>query len=190
MATIEIEGDELTIKMHGWDKLLALKSSMTLPLRDISNVTVRPPDARGEGQISAVRVAGGYIPGVLQTGHYWITSGLSGGTRALLASLEVAEKALAAWKHGAGGAKARATDHLREATREVREAVAAGNLVADDDAGWAFYNIHDADLTLGFDVANHRVRRVVVEVEGESPESAAARIMAALEGSKPYREPA
>lgn len=190
MATIEIEGAELTVRMHGWDRLLAFKSSLTLPLKDISNVVVRPPDSRGDGDIFAVKVAGGHLPGVLQTGYFWITRGLTGGTKEVLDSLEAVEKALLKWKHGGAGARARAMEHVQAAAKEVQEAIGREDLPTDEDRGWGFYDIHDADKTIGFDVDNHRVRRVVVEVEGESPESAADRLRAALAGAKPYRDPA
>lgn len=188
MATIEIEGEELTVRMHGWDKLLAFKSSLTLPLRDLSNVTVRPPDARGEGDIFAMKVAGGYLPGVLQTGYFWVTRGLTGGTKDVLESLEETSRALEKWKHGNAGARQRAQEHVQAAIHEVKEAIRTEELPSEEDRGWAFYDIHDADKTIGFDVAHHRVRRVVVEVEGETPEAAADRILAALAAANPYRD--
>lgn len=188
MATIEIDGDELTIRMHGWNKLLAFKSSLTLPLRDVSNVTVRPADARGEGDIQAVKVAGGYLPGVLQTGYFWITRGLTGGTKDVLDSLTDAAQALDKWKHGGGGARERTQEHVRAALEEVRAAIESEGLPAEEDRGWGFYDVFDGDKTIGFDVANHRVRRVVVQVEGETPEQAAERIRAALAAVNPYRQ--
>ncbi len=190
MATIEIEGDELTVRMHGWDRLLAFKSSLTVPLKDISNVTVRPKDAHGNGDIFAVKVAGGHLPGVLQTGYFWITRGLTGGTKEVVDSLDAAETALNRWKHGGSGARARALKHVQDAAKEVHDAIGREELPTDEDRGWGFYDVHDADKTIGFDVENHRVRRVVVEVEGETPESAAERLQAALAGIKTYRDPA
>jgi hypothetical protein len=189
MATIEIEGGELTVRMHGFDKLLAFKSALTVPLRDVSNVTVRPADARGEGDILAVKVAGGYLPGILQTGYFWVTRGLTGGTKHALEALEAAEKALGHWKHGDKGPRERALVHLRAALQEVKGVVEEENLSTEEDKGWAFYDVHDADKTIGFDVEHHKVRRVVIEVEGESPEAAADRIRAALTGAAPYRSP-
>ena len=34
MATIDIQGDHLVVHIHGWDVVLALRSTLTIPLPD------------------------------------------------------------------------------------------------------------------------------------------------------------
>lgn len=186
MATIEITREEVVIRMHGWDKLLAFKSSLAVPLKHIANLVVRPADARGEGVIHAVKVAGGYIPKVLQTGYFWATGGLDGGTKHALAALSGADKALRDWERGHAH-RERALVQLASAQKEVNEAIAEEGISVDEETGWVFYDVHDPDRTIGFDVLNQKLRRVVVEVDDETPEEAIAKIAGALAPASPYR---
>ena len=72
MIDLRIEGDELVLKMLGWDKIWALKSELRVALGDISDVR------RAENLSwlpSAVRCPGTCLPGVITAGNYWKLSG-------------------------------------------------------------------------------------------------------------------
>ena len=45
---IEIRGGDLVVQIHGWDKLLALRSTLTIPLSHVKGASARPPDAKYE----------------------------------------------------------------------------------------------------------------------------------------------
>jgi hypothetical protein len=120
MATIAIDGDELIITMHGWDKLLTLRSKLEVPLDNIRSVTVRPAEGRYD-ETPGIKVAGGYLPGKLATGYFWI-----------------------------------------------------------DERGWAFYDVHDPEKTIGLDVSGQRTKLIVVQIDDETPEDAAEKIRRAL----------
>ena len=49
----------------------------------------------------------------------------------------------------------------------------------EEGKGWAFYDLHDPDKTIGIDVEHAKVRRIVIEVDGITPEEAVQRIKAA-----------
>lgn len=42
MATISIDGNQLTVEVHGADKLWALKSRLTIPLKHVRGATADP----------------------------------------------------------------------------------------------------------------------------------------------------
>ncbi|MEV4344900.1 hypothetical protein AB0J83_10530 [Actinoplanes sp. NPDC049596] len=67
MATVEIEGGDLVVRVEGMDKLWALKSSLTIPLANVRGATNDP------GMVSepkGVRTAGTYVPGVVVAGSF------------------------------------------------------------------------------------------------------------------------
>jgi hypothetical protein len=69
MASIELRGRSLIVHIHGWDKLLALRSTLTIPLSHVTGVRARPPEGyfddavieswRGIGTLVRGRVAAG-----------------------------------------------------------------------------------------------------------------------------------
>lgn len=70
MATIEIKDQTLLVTMEGMDKILALRSSIAVPLAHITGVTARPDIAKVmympvESQFRGVRNPGHVIAGTL-----------------------------------------------------------------------------------------------------------------------------
>lgn len=184
MATVHISDDELLIEMHGIDKLWALRSSMTIPLAHIRDVEVRPKDAHVDNMKGALRV-GSYIPGHVLAGYYWMP-GIGVNAAAVFEGLGHAEQAIKAWPEGEatpreGSHRDKALEHLARATEAMRMAAEElGVDPSDKGRGWAFYELHDPEKTIGFDVAGEKIRRVVIEIEGQTPEAAAEAIQAAL----------
>ncbi|GAA0522053.1 hypothetical protein Ade02nite_63570 [Paractinoplanes deccanensis] len=67
MATVEIEGDDLVVRVEGLDKLWALKSSLTIPLHNVRGATNDPGIV---GEPKGVRTAGTHMPGVVVAGSF------------------------------------------------------------------------------------------------------------------------
>jgi len=70
MATIEIKEQALLVTMQGMDKILALRSSIAVPLAHITGVTARPDIVKVmympvESQFRGVRNPGSVIAGTL-----------------------------------------------------------------------------------------------------------------------------
>lgn len=185
MPTIEITNSELHIHMHGLDKLWALRGSLVIPLDKIHNVAVRPEDADIWKSHAAFRV-GSYLPGYVTAGYYYCSKGLGANAAAVTAALAGARRAVEAWPDAAdtprtSSPKTRALDHLRHAEDAMRAAAEAEGIPPDDDgSGWAFYDVHDSQRTIGFDVEGQKIRRVVIQIDGETPEAAAERLRAVV----------
>jgi hypothetical protein len=67
VATVDIEGADLVVRVEGMDKLWALKSSLTIPLANVRGATADPgivKDPKG------VRAPGTYVPGVVVAGTF------------------------------------------------------------------------------------------------------------------------
>ena len=177
MATLQIEDGQLVVRIHGMGKLLALRSSLTIPLEHVKAVEVRPADARGEGNVKAYRVAGTYMGSTL-AGYFWASEGLGGSPGPVLASLEHARESVQAWPNDA---RAPALEHVRQAEQIVREAAErAGYQANDRGRGWVFFEVHEPDKAIGIDLEHETLRRIVVQVDDETPDAAAERIRAAL----------
>lgn len=185
MPTIEITATELQIHMHGLDKLWALRGSLAIPLAHIRNVVARPSDADIAKSPAALRV-GSYLPGYVTAGYYYCPKGLGGDAAHVLSALDAAKKAIEQWPEGPStpreaSHKTHALEHLARADEAMRAAIeAAGGSPEDDGSGWAFYDVHDVEKTIGFDVEGPKIKRVVIQLDDESPEAAVARIEAAL----------
>jgi hypothetical protein len=67
MATISIDGSDLTVDVHGLDKLWALKSRLTIPLAHIRGATVDPGIV---GKSKGWRGPGTHVPGVIVAGTF------------------------------------------------------------------------------------------------------------------------
>jgi hypothetical protein len=74
MTEYQIEGDTLKLTVEGMDKLWALRSHLSIPLRDISEVVADPE--RGAGGFSGVKLGGARIPGILQAGTFLGAGGM------------------------------------------------------------------------------------------------------------------
>lgn len=173
MASIEIAGDNLVIHIHGWDKLIALRSTLTIPLAHVKHAIARPGDARYD-EMEGVRLAGGYWPGSFAAGYFWVTGGLGGTYAAALEQLEGVRDRLAK-DEGAEAARAQ----VEAAVAEVKKKLADQKL-PEASRYLAFYDVHDPERSIGLDVEHERLRRVVVQLDEEDPEAAAARIVAAI----------
>jgi hypothetical protein len=186
MATIHIKNDELVIEMHGMDKVWALRSSLAIPLASIRGVQARPKDAHVENMKGALRV-GSYVPGYVLAGYYHLSDGLGPNAHAVFDSLDHAKKAIEAWPEKAGaprvpGDRDVALEHLARATDAMRRAAeAAGVSPTDTSSGWAFYEVHDPDKTIGLDLGGGKIKRAVIEVQDMTPEAA----VALIEGARP-----
>jgi hypothetical protein len=174
MASIEISGDSLVIHIHGWDKLLALRSTLTLPLAHVKNAVARPGDAKFD-QMEGVRLAGGYWPGSFAAGYFWVTGGVGGAPSTALERLTSAREQLASTGEAGAAAMARVDDAIAEVKRMLDTAK-----LPDVSHYLAFYDVHDPEATIGLDVEHERLRRVVIQLDEEAPEAAAARVMAAI----------
>ncbi len=67
MATILIEGQNLTIEVEGLDKLWALKSRLTIPLAHVRGATADPGIV---DEPKGWRGPGAHIPGVIVAGTF------------------------------------------------------------------------------------------------------------------------
>lgn len=186
MPTIEITTTELCIHMHGLDKLWALRGSLVIPLERIHDVVARPKDADITKSPAAVRV-GSYLPGYVTAGYYWCPKGLRANAAQVLALLGSSREAMEKWPESAGtprepSHKSKALEHLRRADEAIRAAIAEEGVSPEDDgSGWVFYDVHDVEKTIAFDVEGQKIRRVVIQVDDETPEAAAERLREAIE---------
>ncbi len=177
MATIKIADGNLVIEMHGMDKFWALSGSLTIPLAHVKNVEVRPKDAHITSRTKAIRV-GSYIPGVVLAGYYYMLDGVGANAAAVFESLERCKEAIEAWPRGDASTRDashrdKALDHIARATDEMKNAASEQGVdPADKGRGWAFYELHDAEKTIGFDVTGEKIRRVVIQIDGMTPEQA------------------
>jgi len=178
MASIEITGDNLVIHIHGWDKLIALRSTLTIPLAHVRNAVARPGDARYD-EMEGVRLAGGYWPGSFAAGYFWVTGGLGGATATALERLEGARERLAE----TGDAGAFALAQVDAAIGEVKKMLEIAKL-PEATRYLAFYDVHEPDKTIGLDVEHERLRRVVVQLDEEAPDAAVNRVLTAIDGGQ------
>lgn len=127
MARITIEDGQLVVHIEGLDRILALKSSIRVPLAHVRAVTPRPeiPSALNW---RLIRAPGTLVPGVVRAGSFY---------------------------------------HVGE--------------------GWYFFDVHDPEKSVAIDLADEHYKRLVVQVDGERPEEAAARIAAAVSALPPRR---
>jgi len=72
-GTVTINGDKVVFELHGIDKILAIKSSITVPLRHIKSVSTEKVDWK---PLKHLKVAGSFMPGVVKDGRYLTSDGL------------------------------------------------------------------------------------------------------------------
>jgi hypothetical protein len=72
-GTVTINGDKVVFELHGIDKILAIKSSITVPLRHIKSVSTEKVDWK---PFKHLKVAGSFMPGVVKDGRYLTSDGL------------------------------------------------------------------------------------------------------------------
>lgn len=178
MAKIELTSDELIIHVTGWDVVLALRSTVRVPLAHVAGATARPADAHFDG-MKGIRLGGGYWPGSFAAGYFWVT-GSEGETRqASLHSLEAAERVLSSGGADPSGSWGRALDQTKSAIATVKQALGEEGL-PELEKYLAFYDVHNPDEAIGIDVRGEKVKRLVIQIEGETPDQAVLRIREAI----------
>jgi hypothetical protein len=73
VGTVTIKGDKVVFELHGIDKILAIKSTMTVPLKHITSVSTEKVHWKPFRQL---RLAGSFMPGVVKDGRYLTSDGL------------------------------------------------------------------------------------------------------------------
>ena len=68
MARVEVEGTSLVVHVEGVDRILALKSTVTIPLQHVAGVDKDVAEAKR--RYLGLRLPGTYIPGVVTAGTY------------------------------------------------------------------------------------------------------------------------
>jgi hypothetical protein len=66
-GTVRIEGENLVLELHGVDRILAFKRSMTIPLKHIVSVSPEKADWKPFQQVKAL---GTDVPGLVKDGRY------------------------------------------------------------------------------------------------------------------------
>lgn len=94
MATLQIKDQNLIVTIEGMDKILALRSSITVPLAHITGVTARPDITKVmympvESQFRGVRNPGSVVAGtlVMSDGSGYVFCDVHDETRALAIEL-------------------------------------------------------------------------------------------------------
>jgi hypothetical protein len=67
VAHVSIDGGDLIVEIEGLNKVWALKSRITIPLRNVRGATVDPGIVR---EPKGVRAPGPYVPGVIVAGTF------------------------------------------------------------------------------------------------------------------------
>ncbi len=178
MASIEIKDGQLVVHIHGWDKFLALRSTLTIPLAEVKSVTAHPIDAKYD-DMAGLRVAGGYWPGSFAAGYFWVTGTPASDRAHALAKIDEARGLLANTPDEGSFRASDVRGHLDAASRALKEGLTAAGLPVEAKY-LAFYDVHDPAKTVGLDVEHGRLRRVVVEIDNETVDEAVARVRAAL----------
>ena len=70
MVTIEFTSDSLVLHIQGFDKLLAAKSSLAIPLAHITGVELGVAEAARDGLKHSLRV-GTHLPHVITAGRFY-----------------------------------------------------------------------------------------------------------------------
>jgi hypothetical protein len=78
MASIEITRDELIVHIHGWNKVLAMRGTMRIPLSRVRAARVRPKEANFDDVIvESWRGVGTYVPHKVAAGLVYLADGAS-----------------------------------------------------------------------------------------------------------------
>ena len=76
MTRVEIQADRLIAHIQGVDKVLALKSELTIPLAHVKGASVSPPDVRRRwGSLLRAHVPGTDLPYVVMAGTFVFLDG-------------------------------------------------------------------------------------------------------------------
>lgn len=69
MVDVRLDGDRMVFEVEGWDKILALKSRLEIPLGHIKSA--RADDDAARGWWHGVRLGGADLPGVITAGTFY-----------------------------------------------------------------------------------------------------------------------
>lgn len=76
MVAIELRDGELIVRLLGWDRIRALRSSVTVPFAHVAGVRAHPSEAYFDDAIvDSTRGVGTYVPGVLAVGTVELADG-------------------------------------------------------------------------------------------------------------------
>lgn len=76
MASIEVTRTELVVRMHGWNKVLAMRSSIRLSLSHVRGARLKPKEAYyDDALIERWRGIGTYVPLKLAAGMVYLPDG-------------------------------------------------------------------------------------------------------------------
>lgn len=178
MVKIELTNENLIVHITGVDVVLALRSTFTVPLKNVKGAVARPADAQYD-KMKGIRVAGGYLPGSFAAGLFWVSGGPGEEVQAVHDTLVEAQTRLANVKEDPSGHFARAREHVSAAAGEVEVALRSQG-IPEGKKHWAFYEVHDPEKAIGIDIEGQKVSRIVVQVDGETPEETVLRIEAAI----------
>lgn len=67
MARVHIDGDNLVVSIEGLDKIWAMKSRLTIPLRCVRGATADPGMVR---EPKGLRTPGTHVPGLITAGSF------------------------------------------------------------------------------------------------------------------------
>ncbi|HEV3192492.1 MAG TPA: hypothetical protein VGY54_18410 [Polyangiaceae bacterium] len=76
MVSIELTREDLIVRIHGWDKLRAMRSALTVPLGHVTGVRAQPQEAHFDDVIiESWRGIGTYVPGKIAAGTCYVDGG-------------------------------------------------------------------------------------------------------------------
>jgi hypothetical protein len=78
MASIEITRDELIVHIHGWNKVLAMRGTLRMPMSQVRAARVHPKEANFDDVIiESWRGVGTYVPHKVAAGLVYLADGAS-----------------------------------------------------------------------------------------------------------------
>lgn len=69
---IDVEGDEVVVRLSGWSRVWALSGGIRIPLAEITSAAVLP---RRDVRAPYFRSRGSNVPGVITAGRLWSRKG-------------------------------------------------------------------------------------------------------------------
>jgi hypothetical protein len=76
VTEVEMQGDRLVAHIRGLDKVLALRSEVTIPLAHVKGASVSPPEVRRQwGNLLRAHVPGTDLPHVVMAGSFLFLDG-------------------------------------------------------------------------------------------------------------------
>lgn len=77
-ASVELRDDDLVVHIHGWDRLRAMRGTVTVPLAHVVGARAQPPEAWFDNVIvNSTSGVGVYVPGKVAVGSLDLADGRS-----------------------------------------------------------------------------------------------------------------